>query len=72
MPDWKLSFQLLRDASDYVVGVVLGQRKISFHSINYASKMLNEAQTNYATSEKELLAIVYALEKFRSHLIVAA
>jgi len=35
-----------------------------FHSIHYASKVLNDAQQNYATTEKEMLTIVYALEKF--------
>ena len=58
------------DSSDYAVEVVLGQRKNKvFHVIHYASKVLNEAQTNYATTEKELLAVVYALEKLRSYLI---
>nr|KYP51625.1 Retrovirus-related Pol polyprotein from transposon 17.6 [Cajanus cajan] len=58
------------DASDYAIGVVLGQmRAKTFHVIHYASKILNEAQINYATTEKELLAIVFALEKFRSYLI---
>ncbi|KAL9237212.1 hypothetical protein vseg_011792 [Gypsophila vaccaria] len=58
------------DASDYAVGAVLGQRvgKV-LHAIYYASKTLDSAQTNYATIEKELLAIVYALEKFRTYLI---
>ncbi|CAJ2671898.1 uncharacterized protein LOC123891769 [Trifolium pratense] len=69
-PDWTLKFELMCDASDYAVGAVLGQRKDKFfHAIHYASKVLNEAQINYATTEKELLAIVYALEKFRSYLI---
>ncbi|GAU34191.1 hypothetical protein TSUD_162920 [Trifolium subterraneum] len=70
-PDWTLNFELMCDASDYaVVGAVLGQRKNKiFHAIHYASKVLNDAQINYATTEKELLAIVYALEKFRSYLI---
>lgn len=54
------------DVNDYVVGVVLGQQRNKvFHAIYYASKVLNDAQLNYATVEKELLAIVYALEKFR-------
>jgi len=69
-PNWNLNFKLMCDASDYVVGAVLGQRKNKiFHAIHYASKVLNEAQINYATTEKELLAIVYALEKFHSYLI---
>jgi len=58
------------DASDYAVGSILGQRKNKkFQAIHYASKVLNEAQINYATTEKELLAIVYALDTFRSYLI---
>jgi hypothetical protein len=69
-PNWNLNFELTCDASDYAIGAVLGQRKEkNFHAIHYASKVLNEAQINYATTEKELLAIVYALEKFRSYLI---
>ncbi|KAK2359233.1 hypothetical protein QL285_084625 [Trifolium repens] len=69
-PDWTIDFELMCDASDYAVGAVLGQRKNKiFHAIHYASKVLNDAQINYATTEKELLAIVYALEKFRSYLI---
>nr|KYP40387.1 Retrovirus-related Pol polyprotein from transposon 17.6 [Cajanus cajan] len=58
------------DASDYAIGAALGQRKDKiFHVIHYASKVLNENQINYETTEKELLAIVYALEKFRSYLV---
>ena len=69
-PDWGQEFELMCDASDYAVGVVLGQLKgRMFHTIYYASKVLNDAQTNYATTEKELLAIVFALEKFRSYLV---
>jgi len=69
-PNWKCNFELMYDASDYVVGAVLGQRKEKiFYVIHYASKVLNEAQSNYTTTEKELLAIVYALEKFISYLI---
>ena len=69
-PDWGQEFELMCDASDFVVGVVLGQRKGRvFHAIYYANKVLNDAQINYATTEKEMLAIVYALEKFRSYLV---
>ena len=58
------------DTSDYAVGVVLGQRigKTS-HAIYYASRTLNDAQRNYSTTKKEFLAIVFALEKFRSYLL---
>jgi hypothetical protein len=60
------------DASDYVVGAVLGQTKDKkHHAIPYASKTLIGPQLNYATTEKELLAIVFAIEKFRSYLVGA-
>ena len=39
--------------------------------VYYAIKTLNEAQRNYTTTEKELLAVVYALDKFRAYLIGA-
>ena len=69
-PDWKIPFEIMCDASDYAIGAVLGQRleKIP-HVIYYASKTLNDAQLNYSTTEKELLAVVFALEKFRSYLL---
>ncbi|XP_057741309.1 uncharacterized protein LOC130959863 [Arachis stenosperma] len=52
------------------IGAVLGQRKENLvHVIYYASKVLNDAQRNYTTTEKELLAIVFACDKFRSYLI---
>ncbi|KAI3771178.1 hypothetical protein L6452_02337 [Arctium lappa] len=71
-PDWSLPFILMCDASDVAVGAVLGQKKDKrMHVIYYASKTLDEAQINYATTEKELLAIVYACEKFRSYLVGA-
>ncbi|XP_056685879.1 uncharacterized protein, partial [Spinacia oleracea] len=69
-PEWDIPFEIMCDASDYAVGAVLGQRKEKvLHAIYYASKTLDEAQVNYATTEKELLAIVYALDKFRTYLI---
>ncbi|WVZ84127.1 hypothetical protein U9M48_031188 [Paspalum notatum var. saurae] len=65
-----LPFEIMCDAVDYAVGAVLGQRKNGkVHAIYYASKTLNEAQVNYATTEKELLAIVFAFEKFRSYIV---
>ncbi|KAM1265683.1 hypothetical protein ACFX2J_035340 [Malus domestica] len=69
-PDWSLPFELMCDASDYAVGAVLGQRVNKLpHVIYYASRTLNDAQLNYSTTENELLAVVFALEKFRSYLI---
>ncbi|GJS77818.1 reverse transcriptase domain-containing protein [Tanacetum coccineum] len=51
---------------------ILGQRKNKhFQPIHYASKTMNEAQTHYTTTEKELLAVVYAFEKFRSYLVMS-
>nr|GEY04601.1 reverse transcriptase domain-containing protein [Tanacetum cinerariifolium] len=70
-PNWDQPFELMCDASDYVVGAVLGQRiKKHFRPIHYASKMMNQAEANYTTTEKEILAVVYAFKKFRSYLIM--
>ncbi|XP_074336832.1 uncharacterized protein LOC141674003 [Apium graveolens] len=69
-PNWGEPFEMMCDASDFAVGAVLGQRKKNiFHVIYYASKTLNDAQLNYTTTEKELLAVVYGFEKFRSYLL---
>jgi hypothetical protein len=71
-PDWMLPFEIMCDASDYVVGAVLGQTKDKkHHAIAYASKTLTGAQLNYATTKKELLAVVFAIDKFRSYLVGA-
>ena len=69
-PDWNLTFELICDSSDYAVEAVLAQRKDGkLHAIYYASKTLNVAQVNHPTTEKELLAVIYALKKFRSYVI---
>ena len=69
-PDWSFPFELMCDASDYAIGAVLGQKREKiFQVIYYASRTLNDAQLNYATTEKELLAIVFAFENFRPYLI---
>ncbi|XP_043809786.1 uncharacterized protein LOC122723094 [Manihot esculenta] len=69
-PDWTLPFEIMCDASNFAVGAVLGQRVgNSPHVIHYASRTLDAAQCNYSTTEKELLAVVFALEKFRPYLL---
>ena len=69
-PDWDLPFELMCDTSDHLIGAVLGQkRERIFQIIYYASRTLNDAQLNYATIEKELLAIVFSFDKFRPYLI---
>ena len=69
-PYWNLRFELMCDARDYAIGAVLGEkRERAFQVIYYASRTLNDAQLNYATTEKELLAIVFAFDNFRSYLI---
>lgn len=69
-PDFTLQFELMCDADDYVVEVVLCRRQDKvLHVIYYASKILIDTQLNYATIKNELLAIVYAFDKFRSFLI---
>ena len=69
-PNWKLPFEVMCDASDFAIGAVLGQRDDGKpYVIYYASKTLNKAQRNYTTKEKELLAVVFALDKFRAYLV---
>jgi hypothetical protein len=54
------------DASDYAIEAVLGQSKNKEHcAISYASKTLTGPQLNYATTGKELLVVVFSIEKFR-------
>ena len=64
-PDWTLPFEVMCDASDYALGAVLGQRRDKqFYAIYYASHTLDEAQINYAITEKELLAVFLQLINF--------
>ena len=69
-PNWNKEFEIMCDASDHAMGAVLGQRteKI-FRAIYYASKTFNEAQENYSTIENEMLAMVFACEKFRPYIL---
>ena len=69
-PDWDQEFVVMCDATDFAMGAVLGQRKEKkFRAIYYASRTFNEAQENYSTTEKEMLAIVFACEKFRPYIL---
>ena len=69
-PEWNNDFKIMCDASDYAMGVVLGQRteKI-FKAIYCASKTFNEAQENYSTTKKEMLTMVFAYEQFRPYIL---
>nr|GEW14308.1 reverse transcriptase domain-containing protein [Tanacetum cinerariifolium] len=59
VPDWNLPFELICDASDFAIGVVMGQRKTKhFKPIHYASKTMTEAQIHYTTTKKEMLAVM--------------
>ncbi|KAL0361651.1 UNVERIFIED_CONTAM: Retrovirus-related Pol polyprotein from transposon.6 [Sesamum radiatum] len=70
-PAWDLPFEIMCDASNDTLGV-LGQRvEKRFHTIYYASRTMNDAQRNYATTEKELLAVIFAIEKFRPYLLLS-
>ncbi|XP_071739285.1 uncharacterized protein [Rutidosis leptorrhynchoides] len=68
-PDWTKPFEIMCDASDFAAGAVLGQivdkKQVVIY---YVSKTFSDAQVNYTTTEKELLAVVFALDKFRSYL----
>jgi hypothetical protein len=69
-PNWGVPFEIMCDASDYAVGVVLGHRIDKLpHVIYYVNRTLNDAQLNYFTTKKELLATVFVLDKFRSYLL---
>ena len=69
-PEWDQGFEIMCDASDFAMGAVLGQRKKKiFRTIYYASRTFNEAQENYSTTENEMLAVVFACEKFRQYIL---
>lgn len=58
------------DDNNYAIGAGLGQRKDKkMIVIYYASKILDEAQINQATTEKELLAVIFIFDKFKSYLV---
>ncbi|GKB95362.1 reverse transcriptase domain-containing protein [Tanacetum coccineum] len=72
VPDWNLPFKLICDAINFAIGAILGQQKMKhFRPIHYASKTMTEAHIHYTITEKEMLAVVYAFEKFRPYLVLS-
>ncbi|GKA09913.1 reverse transcriptase domain-containing protein [Tanacetum coccineum] len=72
IPNWNLPFELMCDASEFAIGAVLGQKDGKhFHPIYFASKTLNAAQQNYTVTEKELMAVVFAFDKFRPYMVLS-
>nr|GEV56535.1 reverse transcriptase domain-containing protein [Tanacetum cinerariifolium] len=72
VPDWNLPFELMCDVSVFTIGTVLGQRKMKhFQPIHYVSKIMTEAQIHYTTTEKEMIVVVYAFEKFWPYLVLS-
>ncbi|GJY56240.1 reverse transcriptase domain-containing protein [Tanacetum coccineum] len=67
----KPTSKLMCDASDYAIGAVLDNVRQSIFNDYYASKTMTEAQIHYTTTEKEMLAVVYAFEKFRPYLVLS-
>ena len=69
-PNWEVPFEVMCDASDYALGAILEQRNDNkSYSIYYVSRTLDKAQVTYDITEKEFLAVVFPLEKYRLYLI---
>nr|GEU93321.1 reverse transcriptase domain-containing protein [Tanacetum cinerariifolium] len=61
--DWDIPFELMCNASDFAIGAVLGQRQDKhFRPIHYASKTMTEAESNYTTTKKEMLAVEFTFK----------
>nr|GEZ32068.1 reverse transcriptase domain-containing protein [Tanacetum cinerariifolium] len=62
-PNWDMPFELICDASDFAIGAILGQRQDKhFKPIHYASKTMTEAESNYTTTKKEMLAVEFTFK----------
>nr|GEZ59548.1 reverse transcriptase domain-containing protein [Tanacetum cinerariifolium] len=62
-PGWDMPFELMCDASDFAIGAVLGKRQDKhFRLIHYASKTMTEAESNYTTTKKEMLAVEFTFK----------
>jgi hypothetical protein len=67
-PNWALPFHISSDASDTAIGAVLGQQEDKEpYDIYYISKNMAPAELNYTVTEREFLAVVYAINKFRHY-----
>lgn len=67
-PEFSQPFYIHTDASSYAVGAVLTQRVDDVdHPIAYCSRTLNNQEVNYSATERELLAVIYALEQYRAY-----
>ncbi|XP_049346059.1 uncharacterized protein LOC125810599 [Solanum verrucosum] len=70
-PDWGQLFDVMCNASQVALGVVLTQRREKIlYLIYYASKTLNVAQKNYTVTEQELFAVVFAFENFDPNCLI--
>eukprot|EP00253_Pinus_taeda_P016168 PITA_16168 len=68
-PNWDLPFQVSSYASDTTIGAVLGQEEDKKpYAIYYISKNLSPAELNYTVTEKEFLAVIHAVNKFRHYI----
>eukprot|EP00253_Pinus_taeda_P035396 PITA_35396 len=67
-PNWKIPFHISTDASDTILGVVLGQKYLVPYAIYYTSKNLTPTELNYIVTEKEFLVVVHAINKFRHYI----
>ena len=65
MPDFTKSFEVITDASDFALGAILLQEG---KAVAYESRVLNGAERNYHTTDRELLAVLHALEVWRCYL----
>ena len=71
-PDWDKPFHVFYDASNMAVGSALCQstgEKDKNQAITYASKELTPPERNYSTTERECLAIIFSIKKFRQYLM---